>query len=158
MMKFFNRFGFCLIFNYVFLHSGYTLIKWSRVGESNSFDQLGRLGHNQYANPALVLQLSLVRLAGIEPAWPSPRDFLTTIAFATFLVCWSGLYLHHSINALDARRLVSTPSTVFLLKLGSVLAVKPSPNLTSSTPTISSRALKFYSQVSCVYLFHHSRN
>jgi hypothetical protein len=30
--------------------------------------------------------------------------------------------------------------------------------LTSSTPTISSRALKFYSQVSCVYLFHHSRN
>ena len=84
------------------------------------------------------------------------RDFLTTIAFATFTVWWSGLYLHHSITALDARRLVSTPSTVFLLKLGPVLAfLQPSPNLTSSTPGISPKALKFYSQVSCVYLFHH---
>ncbi len=64
----------------------------------------------------------MVLRAGLEPAHLSARDFLTTIAFATFTVSWSGLYLHHSIATLDARRLVSTPSTVFLLKLGSVLA------------------------------------
>jgi len=63
-----------------------------------------------------------VRPPGIEPGCLSARDFLTTIVFTTFTVLWSGLYLHHSITALDARRLVSTRSKVFLLRLRSVLA------------------------------------
>ena len=33
--------------------SNIIISEWSRVGESNSFDQLGRLGHNQYANSAI---------------------------------------------------------------------------------------------------------
>ena len=64
----------------------------------------------------------MVRLAGLEPARLSARDFLTTIVFTTHIVWWSGLYLHHSITTLDACRLVSTRSKVFLLRLRSVLA------------------------------------
>lgn len=52
----------------------------------------------------------MVRVPGLEPGSLSAADFRTTIAFATLSVCWSGLYLHHSITALDARRLVSTRS------------------------------------------------
>jgi hypothetical protein len=49
------------------------------------------------------------------------RDFLTTIAFATISVC--GLdYTFIIAFALDAPRLVSTPSLKFPLGLGSVLA------------------------------------
>ena len=65
----------------------------------------------------------MVRVAGIEPARHfGARDFLTTIVFTTYTVLWSGLYLHHSISTLDARRLVSTRSKIFLSRLRSVLA------------------------------------
>jgi len=47
--------------------------------------------------------------AGLEPAHPKARDFLTTMAFATLSVC--GLdYTFTVAFALGARRLVSTPS------------------------------------------------
>ena len=64
----------------------------------------------------------LVRVVGLEPTSLAAADFLTTIVFTTLSVWWSGLYLHHSIAALDARRLVSTRSKIFLSKLRSVLA------------------------------------
>lgn len=63
----------------------------------------------------------MVPRAGLEPARLTAEDFLTTIAFATISVC--GLdYTFTIARALGVCRLVSTPSTVFLLKLGSVLA------------------------------------
>ena len=37
-------------------------------------------------------------------------------------ILWSGLYLHHIITDLDAHRQVSTPSKLFQVRLGSVLA------------------------------------
>jgi len=64
----------------------------------------------------------LVAQVGLEPTSISAGDFRTTIVFTTISVLWSGLYLHHSITTLDVRRLVSTPSKIFLSKLGSVLA------------------------------------
>ena len=82
-MKFSNCFWFCLVFNYIFFHNGCTLIKWSRVGESNSFDQLGRLGHNQYANPALV------RKEGLEPSIHKAQDFKSCVyTNSTTLACY----------------------------------------------------------------------
>ncbi|MNV17684.1 hypothetical protein D3C71_1084800 [compost metagenome] len=53
-----------------------------------------------------------------------PRDFLTTSAFAASAErrSWSGARLHHSLAALGARRLLSTPSPVFQPGLGSALA------------------------------------
>ena len=35
----------------------------------------------------IILPLNLVGKTGLEPVWVSPRDFLTTIAFATLLIC-----------------------------------------------------------------------
>ena len=85
----------------------------------------------------------MVRLAGLEPARLASRDFLTTIVFTTGICrLWSGLYLHHSISALGACRLVSTPSWYFYQAWLGISMLKPSPNLTGSAPTVSSRALK----------------
>jgi hypothetical protein len=81
----------------------------------------------------------MVRPAGIEPARLAAGDFLTTSAFAAGLRrSWSGLYLHHS----SRRRCPPSSLYTFPCGLGSVLAVKPSPNLTGSTPSVSRRALK----------------
>lgn len=90
-------------------------------------------------------------MAGIEPASQSGR-FSYHYSFHYPYGLWSGLYLHHSIC------LRCLPSSLYTFPYGlrSVLAVKPSPNLTGSTSTISSGALKFF-QVCCVYLFHHTR-
>ena len=74
---------------------------------------------------------------------------------------WSGARLHHSLAAVGARRLLSTPShEPFDSGLGSALArtlARPghSPNLTGFTFGVSSGGLKFL-QVPCVYQFHHS--
>lgn len=61
--------------------------------------------------------LWLVPEAGIEPAHLSARDFLTTSTFAATLLTagcsWSGARLHHSLAAVGARRLLSTPSQTF---------------------------------------------
>ena len=92
-MKFSNCFWFCLVFNYIFFHNGCTLIKWSRVGESNSFDQLGRLGHNQYANPALV------GMGGLEPPRLAPIDFksieFTNFSTLPFTACYYYIVLYY---------------------------------------------------------------
>ena len=65
---------------------------------------------------------------------------------------WSGLSLHHRdhIIALGAARPVSTPPRS--LGFGSGLAVKPSPTLSGSTPSVSTEALKL-ARVACVYQF-----
>ena len=95
----------------------------------------------------------VVRPAGIEPARLAAGDFLTASAFAAGLGrSWSGLYLHRS----SRRRCPPSSLYTFPSGLGSVLAVKPSPNLTGSTPSVSRRALKLI-QVSYVYQFHHGR-
>jgi|GEM_PF-2936312 len=56
----------------------------------------------------------MVPEAGIEPARLAARDFLATSAFAATLrnagCSWSGARLHHSLAAVGARRLLSTPS------------------------------------------------
>lgn len=54
---------------------------------------------------------------------------------------WSGLYLHHNISVLGVLRQVSTPSD-FSAWLGIPIS-QGSPTLKDSTPTVSSRALKF---------------
>ena len=74
---------------------------------------------------------------------------------------WSGARLHHSLAAVGARRLLSTPSREpFDPGLGSALARTLarsglSPKLTGFTFGVSSGGLKFL-QVPCVYQFHHS--
>jgi len=74
---------------------------------------------------------------------------------------WSGARLHHSLAAVGARRLLSTPShEAFDSGLGSALARTlarsgRSPNLTGFTFGVSSGGLKLL-QVPCVYQFHHS--
>lgn len=74
---------------------------------------------------------------------------------------WSGARLHHSLAAVGARRLLSTPShESFDSGLGSALAQTfacpgRSPNLTGFTFGVSSGGLKLL-QVPCVYQFHHS--
>ena len=63
-----------------------------------------------------------MRVPGIEPGRHfGARDFLTTIVFTTFIVCGLDYTLTIAI-ALGSRRLVSTRSKVFLLRLRSVLA------------------------------------
>ena len=90
-----------------------------------------------------LICFTLVRLAGLEPARLASRDFLTTIVFTTGICrLWSGLYLHHSISALGACRLVSTPSWYFYQAWLGISMLKPSPNLTDSTPIVSDWALK----------------
>jgi hypothetical protein len=64
----------------------------------------------------------LVPGAGLEPARLVSERFSYHYSFHYPFSLWSGLYLHHSIATLDARRLVSTRSKVFLLRLRSVLA------------------------------------
>ena len=63
----------------------------------------------------------MVPEAGIEPARLSARDFLTTSTFAAALLnagrSWSGARLHHSLAAVGARRLLSTPSQSWNLGL-----------------------------------------
>ena len=80
------------------------------------------------------------------------QDFLTTIVFTTsYAVC--GLdYTLTIAFALGSCRLVSTRSKLFLTKLRSVLAVKPSPNLTGSTLIVSNKALRLV-QAQHVYQF-----
>ena len=48
----------------------FTSVKnWSTVRESNPLDQLGRLGHSQYANDAFLKEQSkLEQMKGIEPS------------------------------------------------------------------------------------------
>ncbi|MNF96417.1 hypothetical protein D3C84_792080 [compost metagenome] len=94
----------------------------------------------------------LVPEAGIEPARLSAGDFLPTSAFAAALRIagrsWAGARLHHSLAAVGARRLLSTPSQAGL-GLGSALARIPkhpglSPNLTGFTSDVSLRRLKLF--------------
>ena len=78
-----------------------------------------------------------------------PRDFLNTMTFVTSICCLcSGLYLDHIFSDLGPLRQVSTPS--LFLRLGSVLAVKPSPTLKRSTLTVSYQALKLYLSPQCL--------
>ncbi len=87
----------------------------------------------------------MVPRAGVEPARLSARDFHTTIVFTTSLLFVVWTIPSPYLSILGARRLVSTPS-LSLFANGAWLGIsilKPSPNLTSSTPTVSSRALKF---------------
>ena len=54
----------------------------------------------------------MVRAAGVEPAWAKPDGFSYHFDFRRRAEArsWSGLSLRHSPQALDAARLVSTPS------------------------------------------------
>ncbi len=105
----------------------------------------------------------LVPEAGIEPARLSARDFLPTSTFAAALLnagrSWSGARLHHSLAAVGARRLLSTPSQAIArawLGVGSVAE--------ASRAFAEFDGLHFgrfppkaqIVQVPCVYRFHHS--
>ena len=105
----------------------------------------------------------LVPEAGIEPARLSARDFLTTSTFAAALLnagrSWSGARLHHSLAAVGARRLLSTPSQAVAwawLGVGS--------DAEASRAFADFDGLHFgrfppkaqIVQVPCVYRFHHS--
>jgi len=89
--------------------------------------------------------------AGIEPARLAAGDFLTTSAFAATVstqCSWSGARLHHSLAALGARRLLSTPSEALYgakawLGISSDLRPGPSPSLTGFTSEVSPGGLKF---------------
>ena len=94
----------------------------------------------------------MVPEAGIEPARLSARDFLTTSTFAAALLnagrSWSGARLHHSLAAVGARRLLSTPSeepfgSRAWLGISSDLRPGPSPSLTGFTSGVSPGGLKF---------------
>jgi len=92
---------------------------------------------------------------GVEPTRTLlPTRFSYYYGFHHHKICVCSLDYTFTISYdLGVPCLVSTPSS--LLRLGSVLAVKPSPNLRNSTLRVSSHALKLYK--SCMYyLFHHS--
>ena len=100
----------------------------------------------------LLRRQKVVRAAGLEPAqafrpygfsyhFGFRRPHRVTLGSATG--SWSGLSLHPGVAALGAARLVSTPSAgAALWRLGSGLPAKDSPNLSSSAPQVSLRALK----------------
>ena len=105
----------------------------------------------------------LVPEAGIEPARLSARDFLTTSTFAAALLnagrSWSGARLHHSLAAVGARRLLSTPSqAVAWAWLGVGSGAKASRAFADFDGLHFGRfpPKAQIVQVPCVYRFHHS--
>ena len=94
----------------------------------------------------------MVPEVGLEPTSLAAEDFLPTSAFAADLHgagrSWSGARLHHSLSAVGARRLLSTPSlepfgSRAWLGISSNLRSGPSPSLTGFTSRVSPRRLKF---------------
>ena len=76
------------------------------------------------------------------PVIHEAADFLTTMAFATSrAVLWSGLYLCHGL------RFRPPPSSLYTFPCGAWLGIgisQRSPNLTGSTPGVSTGALKLF--------------
>ena len=125
--------------------------------------QVGESHIEKAASVSTEAALELVPEAGIEPARLSARDFLTTSTFAAALLnagrSWSGARLHHSLAAVGARRLLSTPSQAAAwawLGVGS--------GARASRAFADFDGLHFgrfppkaqIVQVPCVYRFHHS--
>jgi len=70
-------------------------------------------------------QWGVVPETGIEPVRPCGRGIFLPLRLsppARERCSWSGARLHHSLAALGARRLLSTPSRFFQTGLGSALA------------------------------------
>ena len=94
----------------------------------------------------------MVPEVGLEPTSLAAEDFLPTSAFAAVPHragrSWSGARLHHSLAAVGARRLLSTPSLGSFdprawLGISSNLRSGPSPSLTGFTSGVSPGGLKF---------------
>lgn len=104
----------------------------------------------------------LATIRTVPPQWTQAVTSPLRLSPPARMRCsWSGARLHHSLAAVGARRLLSTPShEAFDSGLGSALARTlarsgRSPNLTGFTFGVSSGGLKLL-QVPCVYQFHHS--
>lgn len=105
-------------------------ITWCPGPESNRYAPFGSIGFSYHYSFHYQIALFVV--------WTIPSPYL---------------------SILGARRLVSTRS-ISLFANGASLGInilQSSPNLTGSTSTVSSRALKFL-QVRGVYQFHHPGN
>ena len=85
-----------------------------------------------------------------------PRDFLTTMAYATIAVCGLDYSFTMGRGSLGVPCLVSAPSSFQRLgsRLPSALPVKVSLNLRHSTSLFSESALKLVLSPSCLP-FHH---
>src|SRR6478609_11905484 len=66
----------------------------------------------------------MVPETGIEPVRPRSRGIFLPLRLSPPAqgCSWSGARLHHSLAAVGARRLLSTPSPIFQSGLGSALA------------------------------------